>query len=68
MSPTLLAMLYGAVGAAVTLWWMRREHWDVVGVSCGVLVGLLWPMALIGTALPFAERVIERIASRAFRR
>ena len=61
-------MLYGAIAAATAAWWMRRERWDAVGVLAGVLVGLLWPFAIINAAIRVLDPVIERIASRAFRR
>lgn len=73
MSPTLFAMLYGAIGAVTTIWWMRREVrtglpiWDAVGVVTAVFLGLVWPFTAIGMALPFVGRVLDRIADACLR-
>lgn len=73
MSPALLAMLYGAVAAVVTMWWLRREvrtgipPWDAIGVVCAVIIGLMWPVAVVGMAVPFFGRVLDRIQESAFR-
>jgi len=73
MSPALFAMLYGAVASVVTIWWLRRDArtglpiWDAVGIVAAVVLGLMWPATVVGMAVPFFARVIDRIQESVFR-